>query len=264
MGVTDICPAKGMWSRPPPPRPLRRKLRQEVFYSCPLCADPLLVYHHIIPWHVEQHFREEDMIALCCKHARMADANAISRQTLYNLKANPPRKKKIRDRFVIHDWNRFAISLGKGTTVFENCLTVLSVENQTVIGFTRQFGMPALFVDMTDDQRRTLLRIEENDWLVNLDELWDCEVRGNSVCVRDRSRRYHVAFRVDAAKGLVSLDFRVLCQGVVIQADKNGLRLGLSPAWVFSNILFRNCAIGFNIYRNASGNWAFDMAVPGT
>ena len=73
-----------------PPRPLRRELRREVYYSCPFCQNPFLTYHHIIPWCEDQHFRKEDMIALCYNHVRMADSNAISRADLYNRKANPP------------------------------------------------------------------------------------------------------------------------------------------------------------------------------
>jgi hypothetical protein len=43
-----------------------RILRQEVGFGCPICRSPFLTWHHFDPpWHVEQHWRSEGIIALC-------------------------------------------------------------------------------------------------------------------------------------------------------------------------------------------------------
>jgi hypothetical protein len=40
-------------------------LRQEVAYGCPVCRSPFLTWHHFDPpWHIEEHWRPEGMIAM--------------------------------------------------------------------------------------------------------------------------------------------------------------------------------------------------------
>jgi len=244
-----------------PPRPLRRQLRQEVYYSCPICSNPLLTYHHIVPWRDEHHFRQQDMIALCYNHARMADSNAISRATLYNLKANPPKRRRVRDKFVIDDWSRFGIVLGGDMVWFEGCMTVLRVEGQPLLGFSRQFGRPALVVDLKDVNGRTLLKIDDNDWMVNVEDRWDCEVKGNQIYVRDRSRQYYVRYKVDAAKSEVAMSFRLHSHGQDIIADGTGLWLcGLNMA--FSHFRFRNMPVAFDLFKGEDGRWKGKINAP--
>jgi hypothetical protein len=43
-----------------------KALRREVGFCCPICGSPFLTWHHFDPpWHVEQHWRPEGIIALC-------------------------------------------------------------------------------------------------------------------------------------------------------------------------------------------------------
>ena len=51
-------------SRRPVPTNVERELRQEAGIGCCLCGFPFFYLHHIVEWHVEQHFRVEDMMAL--------------------------------------------------------------------------------------------------------------------------------------------------------------------------------------------------------
>jgi len=252
--------------RPSTPREIRRRLRQEVYYSCPLCDDPLLIYHHIIPWHEEEHFREEDMIALCAKHARLADANAISRAMLYNVKANPPRKRKIRDRFVVRNWEKFTIALAAEGMVFRNCLNVLRVQGQIVIGFTKQSGAPALALDLRAPGGNQLLKIEDNDWIVNVDDVWDCEVEGNSIKVYERLHKphrqhsYYVRYRWDTQRERVAMNFHIQSHGVDIAADKNGFSLDFKArSYGFQNFEQVNCSTAFDLNTNAAGDWGISI-----
>ena len=245
--------------RPDIPRPLARKLRQEVHFVCPFCNDPLLTYHHIIPWREEHHFREADMIALCLKHAHEADNKAISMERLYNAKKNPPNKRKIRDRFTIADWSRFTIAVG--SCLFQNCRTVLQVQGRQVIGFTNQAGMPALFVDMHDNAGNQLLRIEENDWLVNPDNLWDCWVQGHRITVRDKSERYYIDYRVNAQTSTVSINFRIHSDGVDSSASKHELVIG-GLNTTCRGLQFEDLTSAITLTQNVKGQWQTTFGIP--
>ena len=240
--------------RPGTPRPLARQLRREVHFCCPICGNPILTYHHIIPWREEQHFRPQDMIALCANDAGKADAGAISRSKLRNLKANPPHHKRIRDRFCIDDWGAFTVRFGGGAAVFEGCSTILRIEGEPVIGFGHQANMPSLFLDLRDDMGKSLLKIEDNDWIVDVDGVWDCRVTGSRITVRDMSRRYFVRYRVDAERCKVEMDCRIYSHGVEVAATEKGLLVGGIDT-LFKNVGWERMNVALNLRRNPNGRW---------
>ncbi len=57
-----------MTDRPRTPEPVARQLCQEAGFGCCKCGVPIIEYHHIIKWSVDQHFRPEDMMVLCPTH----------------------------------------------------------------------------------------------------------------------------------------------------------------------------------------------------
>lgn len=72
-----------------PPTEVRRALRQEVGFGCPVagCRQAFLTWHHFDPpWNMEQHHRPEGMIALCRQHHDAADRGVYSCGDLRNLK----------------------------------------------------------------------------------------------------------------------------------------------------------------------------------
>src|SRR5262249_46709901 len=64
-----------MANRPPIPPEVRRVLRKEVNFGCPVCRKPFLEFHHFDPpYEVEPHFNHEGMVALCPEHHRAASS----------------------------------------------------------------------------------------------------------------------------------------------------------------------------------------------
>ncbi len=97
-----------------PPAEVRRKLRQEVGFGCPVsgCRQAFLTWHHFDPpWNVKQHQRPEGMIALCRKHHDAADQGVYSKGELRELK-----ESLVNSQSVIADlpWSKreFLIRLG--------------------------------------------------------------------------------------------------------------------------------------------------------
>ena len=52
-------------SRPRTPPDVARELRRRSGFGCCRCGLPVVQYHHIVPWHLEEHFRAADMMTLC-------------------------------------------------------------------------------------------------------------------------------------------------------------------------------------------------------
>lgn len=85
-----------------PPDDVKRALRQEVNYGCPVqgCGEPFLEWHHFDPpWNEKEHHDPEGMIALCPKHHRQADGNVFSKEQLKEMKKNPNLKNWIIEKF---------------------------------------------------------------------------------------------------------------------------------------------------------------------
>ena len=89
-----------------PPEAVKRLLRQEVGFGCPLpyCRRPFLSFHHFDPpWNKEQHHRPEGMIALCVEHHAAADRGAFDNSRLRKLKKSDHSVNDVKARF---EWAR--------------------------------------------------------------------------------------------------------------------------------------------------------------
>ncbi len=90
--------------RTKPPADIRRALRVEVGFGCPVdgCGSPYLTWHHFDPpWRERQHHDAAGMIALCLQHHKEADSGAFSHEQLRVLKASPFRSRRAR---VVSSW----------------------------------------------------------------------------------------------------------------------------------------------------------------
>ena len=117
-----------------PPAPIRRQLRREVNWGCPVtdCGNPFLSYHHFAP-----PFREfrtttshdpDGIIALCLAHAGKADGGAFTVDQLREMKRNPFLcGVQVAGR---NDWLRRNTVLRAGTNTFVNIATLVTVRPQ--------------------------------------------------------------------------------------------------------------------------------------
>ncbi len=80
-------------------------LRREVGFGCPICRSPFLTWHHFDPpWHKEQHWRVEGIIAMCGEHHDDADekggnAGAYSIAELRRLKKSKLSSDDVKAKF---------------------------------------------------------------------------------------------------------------------------------------------------------------------
>ncbi len=114
-----------------PPEPIRQRLRAEAGFGCAYCGNPILEYHHIIPWRDEQLHRPEHMVALCpTHHTEIAN---FPRSYAYKLKSNPHNKKD-------DIWNghlgseRNSIEYVVGSNIFRDTPTILSLFLFPIVG----------------------------------------------------------------------------------------------------------------------------------
>lgn len=148
-----------------PPVAVRRALRREVGFGCPVdtCGNPYLEYHHFDPpWEVEHHHDPARMIALCATHHAKAAAWTV--EQLRELKRIGPERADVRGRF---EWMREDVLAVVGGNYYYETPNMVVFRDEPMIWFNR------------DDHRRLLLnvrvltasgqpraRLEDNDWII--------------------------------------------------------------------------------------------------
>jgi hypothetical protein len=150
-----------------PPVPVRRELRKEVGFGCPVpgCGNPYLYWHHFDPpWNEREHYNPEGMIALCGEHHAKANAGAYTKEQLRDFKGNAVQHRKdIEGRF---DWMRRQLLAVVGGNFYFESPIILEFKKQPVIWFNRdEDGYLLLNLRMLSTSREPRVQLEDNFWL---------------------------------------------------------------------------------------------------
>lgn len=145
-----------------PPTPVRRKLRREVGFGCPVegCGIPYLEYHHFDPqWHIEKHHRPEGMVALCSMHHAKADA--WTPEQCRELKSNP-HTAEVSGRF---EWMRREVVAIIGGNYYHETPNMVVFRDHPIIWFERdERGHLLLSLKMLTISGQPRAELIANDW----------------------------------------------------------------------------------------------------
>ena len=194
--------------RPPIDPEIKRAIRKEAFYGCAFCGNPIIEYHHIIPYHVVLCHEEHNLIALCPNHHNKADRSMIPKDRLIQLKENPYNKDKenIKDDFFIGSYNNLQLRLGHST--FIRTPNILVVDGMPLISIRSDDDnnviMNAKFYDKTNN---LIAEIVENEWIAHLKKhkLWDIQYAGGILKINSSKKRISLQFQVQPEEGLVNI-----------------------------------------------------------
>jgi hypothetical protein len=175
-----------------PPRggslPTRRILRKEANFGCAICGEPYLTYHHFDPTWAERHHDEpKGMIALCAKHAGMADAKAFTKEQLRQYKKTPGLKAgALTSTF---EWFRQNFLFIVGGNLAYKCETVIESGSERIIWLEDddQTNSRSICVNIRDEKGNTILSMDKNQWtsdtslVEDIDSATRFEIRFSSI-----------------------------------------------------------------------------------
>jgi hypothetical protein len=130
--------AKSGKLRREPPEPVKKVLRREVGFGCPVpgCGSPYLMWHHFDPsWREQKHHNPEGMIALCGEHHAKADAGAFTSEQLRRFKAEAA--QNIQERKARFDWMRNRLLVVAGGNFAYDCPVIFDFNDEPRIWITR-------------------------------------------------------------------------------------------------------------------------------
>lgn len=184
-----------------PPSGVKKHLRSEVNFGCPICGSPYLTYHHYDPpWNKKHHNKPDGMIALCVKHHGLADCGTYTKEQIKKFKKNPILKNPLISQGKF-EWLRNELILEAGGFYLDSHV-YLRIDGQNIIWFNRDKENNILLnlniVDMNGD---SVVLIENNDWISigSSEEIDDIEVPpcGRSLTIKAKNlglQRINITF----------------------------------------------------------------------
>ena len=201
------------------PASVARELRKEAGFGCCVCGHPIIEYHHIVPWEEEQHFRVEDMIALCPNHHRDASTRgSIPRDRQYALKGDPAniRAGYSHGRLTLPS-NEPVVLAGSNLLVGEG--PFLRIDRTSVLTVHYQGQAILLSLPLYDRDGNLLAAIDDNEWISGDHSPWDIVFQHRLLVIR--SKHHLVSLSIDARKEPVTLQGHLWFNGERIRIDRN-------------------------------------------
>ncbi len=183
-----------------PPASLRRQLRKEVGFGCPICRSPFLTWHHFDPpWHQGHTHSQKGIIALCSNCHRQADGGMYTNEQLHELKekqaGSPPLGTlpwRVKGAIIDFGGNYFIARTNKKFSI--------KVANQEVFSFRLEVdGRLSVDAQIWNKRKEVVFKLERNDILANIDDIEDieCAAQGKSLSVISKELDAQFSLRFD-------------------------------------------------------------------
>jgi hypothetical protein len=209
------------------PAAIARQLRQQAGFGCCVCGSPILQYHHIIEWAEDQHFRLEDMMALCPLHHDQATKGAMPETEQLRLKANPHNiQRGLAKGLLAIRQDYCAANFGSVTVVGEG--PFLRIDGEDILGFYVGDGNLEISLRLFSETDELLLEIDRNEWISGDPLPWDIEAGWQILTLRERAR--HISLSLNAKEVPLELRAELWRGGKRVGLDNNGISIGAIPA----------------------------------
>jgi hypothetical protein len=179
------------------PAQVARQLRREAGFGCCKCGIPILQYHHIVPWSVEEHYRPEDMMVLCPLHHDQATKGAMQIDEQRELKASPfnIQKGRVKGQLEVKQ-DYCAAALGTVTLVGEGCF--LSIHSEEVLRLSLGEKNLEVSLKLFSESDELLIQIDKNEWIAGDPLPWDIKADWQVLSLREKARK--IAIELDARR----------------------------------------------------------------
>jgi hypothetical protein len=228
----------GQRDRPPTPPKVALHLRQEALFGCCRCGAPFVQYHHIVAWEVEEHFRPEDMMALCpyCHSIATAGAMPVRQQRSY--KANPFNVKHGNSSGTLCV-NTTQAMIKLASNFFMAKSPFIEIDGEEMLSLiVSDEGAIALSCKIYDQNDDLILELKENEWITGIDTPWDVQYKFNYIKVRSKPR--HILLEIDARSDEEPVKMRanMYRHGAFIEMSPSKIGVGGLKALQFENCTF--------------------------
>lgn len=228
------------YRRPPTPAAVERQLRQEAGFGCAKCGHPYIEYHHIVPFAEEEHFRSDDMVALCgnCHPS----VSKLGRDLQYRIKEKPYNFGRGVFRGAL-EYDKRDLLFKVGGSWYEDVPTILQFCNTPIISCILDDGQAKISLNLFDKSGNLLLSVLENDVIFRVDDLWDFEYAHNVAIARYGPR--DLALCLDFRGSEATVEGKIWLGDTLISLGPNDTTLPGNN--VIRGARMRKCSVGIQI-----------------
>jgi len=221
------------------PADVKRQLRQEAFFGCAMCGNPLLENAHIIKFSISKQFPVEDMVSLCPDCHTEADQGDYPEEAYRRAKQNPfnKDKSKVGKKFMVSSKDMI---VNIGSNRFINTETILRVNDFDLISIKRvdDFFL-SLDVNLFDKYQNWIALINENYWLVDRNYFWDIEYKAQHLILRNAPR--DITFEIQITNEEVFIRGKMYFNGSLIDITPSHVKIG---QFMIAGMTMRNAGVG--------------------
>ena len=177
-----------MNNRSNPPSEVKQILRKESYFGCCICGNPIIQYHHIIPWKIEHHYRPKDMMSLCPNHHDEVTKGAIIEKDQRNYKENPFNKQNGYVNGCLKINHNIPI-IKIGNCNFFGSGELIQVDDKNLVSVNSEDQRILISLKLYNELNNLILEINENDWISGNSEPWDLEASYQYLKIRHKKRQ---------------------------------------------------------------------------
>lgn len=207
--------------RPPTPPDVKRALRKAGGFGCCRCGLPILQYHHIITYSIEQHFRVADMMVLCPTCHDMATKGALTMAQQKTIQSQPFNiLRGYADGLLILNQDICVVAAGGTLLVGEGPLIVIDGVPLLEL-YYGQDGELQLSVSLYDRRGHQLALIVKNEWISGEADAWDIEADYQKLIVREKRGR--VSLKIGTRHDVIVISAHLWHAGQLVKLSTIGL-----------------------------------------
>ncbi|WP_027108982.1 HNH endonuclease [Lacticigenium naphthae] len=257
------------------PEKIKREVRQYCKFGCIFCGNPLIEYHHIIPWHEVKIHSAANLTCLCSNCHTMVTKGLISNQEVIYKNKNPHNKGKdfwpsmMLGYKIFNNEDIAKLSIGVANSYFKMnplkynsnfyLMVPIVIDGVPLIAFTVKEGRLNLYLKLFDEYNKVVLEIINNEIVSRLD-FWDITFKNNRLKINNQQNKifieieFEVPYSIHIKKGFLMYNQK----GYKIRSDslvtlKNNIQ--------FSNNEFYNFSIGIAM-GEIPGNMSCAVRLP--
>lgn len=200
------------------PDDVKLAVRQRCGFGCVICGSSIFDYEHFYPSFAETQTHDPDGITLLCStHHAQKTRGRLSLDTVRSENESPAA--------ITHGFAHEALDLGTvwpiihiGTLRAEETPILLEIFGEPIISITpsKDGGPFLLNAVFCDEQGQELARIVDNEWRGQA-ELFDTEITGARLRIRNAPRNISLEIALDPPHGLSIERLSMYYQGVHVQ-----------------------------------------------
>lgn len=170
--------------RPSIPLTIKREVRQRCYFGCVHCGNPIIEYHHIVPWSEVQAHEGENLTILCSNCHKKVTNGLVSNQQVIEWNNRPYNKyetytpgemlgynlfdrediKKLQVKIANSQFNISPLNINLSHYI----MIPILIDQMPIIAFTIINGKLNLYLKLFDEENNVAVEIINNETLRDL------------------------------------------------------------------------------------------------